>query len=135
MGGARAHAVAGLLKATRERDRQFRDMFRVSIHGTDDRLTLKLEGRLSGPWVAEAATGWQRALVECGRRPIEVDLCDAWGVDEQGEALLERMHRAGAELIVRGCEMRELVREIRDGARERDLEAGASRSTARRRTT
>jgi hypothetical protein len=87
-------------------------MLRITTQHTPDRLVLKLEGRLSAPWVREADACWRAARANGEARAIEIDMRDVWGVDEEGRELLARMHQAGAGFIVCGCAMRELVREI-----------------------
>jgi anti-anti-sigma regulatory factor len=87
-------------------------MFRISTEPTDDGLRLKLEGRLIGPWVAEADSSWREIRATPGEPSIVVDLCGLSAVDDAGRGLLVRMHRAGVRFAVRGCVMRELIREI-----------------------
>jgi ABC-type transporter Mla MlaB component len=87
-------------------------MFRVTTHRASDQLILKFEGRLTGAWVGEADACWRDAIAAQAGLPIVVDLCDVSVVDPSGRALLVQMYRGGAEFSVRGCVMRELVREI-----------------------
>ncbi len=86
-------------------------MLRITLQRGPGRLVLKLEGRLSGAWVAEVETCWHAAS-QGGRAPILLDLTDVSLVDAAGQGLLERMHRAGVQFMTRGCLMPELVREI-----------------------
>lgn len=87
-------------------------MLRITLQDTSGRLVVKLEGRLSLPWVREADAHWRAVTTAHAERSVEVDLRDVWGVDDAGRELLRRMHAAGAVLTVRGCAMRELVREV-----------------------
>jgi ABC-type transporter Mla MlaB component len=87
-------------------------MFRITEQRMSGRLVLKLEGRLSGPWVDEVDACWRAAAATCDGDSIWVDLSDVCSVDLAGQAQLTRMHRAGARFLTRGCVMRELVREI-----------------------
>jgi hypothetical protein len=86
-------------------------MLRITTDDTPDGLLVKFEGRLVGAWAREADEAW-RAGPSASGRPITVDICDVSAVDERGRDLLIRMHRAGAVFAVRGCELRELVREV-----------------------
>ena len=86
-------------------------MLRITVHRSPRRIVLKLEGRLSGAWVAEVDRCWRAAGQACGG-PVEIDLGDVSLVDAAGEVLLARMHRAGVRFVTRGCVMPELVREI-----------------------
>jgi anti-anti-sigma regulatory factor len=87
-------------------------MFRVTTQNGSDQLVLKFEGRLTGDWVAAADACWREAIASLGHRPVVVDLRDVTVVDVAGRELMSRMYRAGARFRVRGCEMRELEREI-----------------------
>jgi hypothetical protein len=90
-------------------------MLRISHESTADTTVLRLEGRLSGPWVAEARTGWKAAAAAPDRRPLVVDLRDVLTVDAGCRALLAEMQRGGATFRVCGCAMRELIDEVSRG--------------------
>jgi anti-anti-sigma regulatory factor len=92
-------------------------MFRIGAHDSPDGLVLKLEGRLAGAWVVEADACWRDASATHNGRSVVVDLSAVSTVDDAGRELLLRMHNAGARFVVRGCVMRELVREISEAAR------------------
>lgn len=85
-------------------------MLRISTLNLDDRVVLKLEGRLAGPWVQELESSWR--VARATSRTVWIELCDVLHVDERGKALLARLHREGARLVARDCEMRALVDEI-----------------------
>ncbi len=70
-------------------------MLRITV--LDESQTLKLEGRLAGPWVAELEKCWQR-MTGAHRRPLTVDLEGVTFIDEAGKGLLERMAEQGAVL-------------------------------------
>ncbi|HSL20216.1 MAG TPA: STAS domain-containing protein [Vicinamibacterales bacterium] len=87
-------------------------MLRITEQRTPDRVVLKLEGRVSGDWVREVDACWRAAVEANSNASILVDLTEVDRVDLAGQGLLARMHRAGARFVTRGCQMRELVREI-----------------------
>ncbi len=70
-------------------------MLRITI--LDELETLKLEGRLAGPWVAELEKAWQR-MAGAHRKPVTVDLDGVSFIDAAGKNLLERMAEQGARL-------------------------------------
>ena len=84
-------------------------MLRITTRHEAGTLVLKLEGRLSGPWVAELAECW-RGFRAARESAIRVELADVPFVDAAGKALLSRMHRAGVAIDARGC----LTKDIRD---------------------
>jgi anti-anti-sigma regulatory factor len=87
-------------------------MFRITEHRGVDRVVLKLEGRLSAPWVKELDTCWREATKALDGRPMWVDLNDVCFVDDAGRQLLALMYRAHVRFVARGCLMPEVVREI-----------------------
>jgi hypothetical protein len=87
-------------------------MLRITELHADGGLVLKLEGQVSGAWVRELDACWRLAEETLVRQRISVDLSDVWLVDGEGQEQLARMHRAGVRFRARGCEMRELIREI-----------------------
>lgn len=87
-------------------------MLRITEQCTPGRVVLKLEGRISGDWIAEVDASWHAAAKACQQASIWVDLTDVCLVDPAGEALLARMHRAGVRFVTRGPLVGELIREI-----------------------
>jgi hypothetical protein len=87
-------------------------MLRVTRQDTPESIQLTLEGRLVGAWVDEANGAWQGVLDASLPVPVIVNLHDVSAVDSSGRALLLRMHQHGVVFDVRGCVMRELMREI-----------------------
>jgi anti-anti-sigma regulatory factor len=90
-------------------------MLRITVHDNLESLTFQLEGRLAGPWVRELDACWQRTLA--GRRwpVVRVDLADVTFIDDEGKALLEAMHRQGAEFVAADCLTKAVVAEITKG--------------------
>jgi hypothetical protein len=67
---------------------------------TGDKVVLKLEGRLVGPWVDELRnTVWR---TDWWRRPLEIEVADLTFADEEGENALSWLHRVGARFRGRG---------------------------------
>jgi hypothetical protein len=91
-------------------------MFRLTLHGTDDVLVMKLEGCLAGPWVRETYECWQQAVTSLNGRPIHVDMRDVCHVDAEGRKLMTLMHLDGVRFLTSGCVMPEVVREISEAA-------------------
>ncbi len=87
-------------------------MLRVTVHDASDAVTFQLEGRLVGPWAAEAQACWQRTLSGAGKPVLRVDLSDVTLIDEAGMAFLTAAHARGAELVASGCLMTALVAEL-----------------------
>ncbi|MFZ0961876.1 MAG: hypothetical protein WAO35_13315 [Terriglobia bacterium] len=87
-------------------------MLRITIVKNTTATTLRVEGRLTGPWVDELERAWRAATADAADRHVSVDLTDVTFVGEEGKKLLEAMYGEGAKLIASGCANRRLVAEI-----------------------
>ena len=87
-------------------------MLRIDIEEQCRAVTIKLEGRLSGPWVAELDRCWRYTLACQTNRTLVVSLESVTFVDQAGEQLLWAMHRGGANLTGKGMWSRHLVEQI-----------------------
>jgi hypothetical protein len=82
----------------------------VVVESEDGSVTLRLAGRLIGPWVAELGQASDRALARGGR--VVLDLAQVSFIDRQGIALVGSLRERGAGL--RDCSpfVREQLREV-----------------------
>ncbi len=67
--------------------------------GHDSVETLKLEGKLQGPWVREAQDAHAQSAAQVSRTCL--DLTGLTFADEEGAALLRELIRSGAQVV--GC--------------------------------
>ena len=74
-------------------------MLKITLHDSAGEFRLKLEGRLSGPWVNELEQCWKTASSTTRDRKTVVDLGEVDFVDPAGEELLARLHSEGARLV------------------------------------
>jgi hypothetical protein len=95
-------------------------MLKVTTLNQNQTLTLKLEGKLAGPWVQEVSRVWFDAAPS-PRKGCVVDLRSVTFVDRLGQALLAKMSRQGAEFIAEDCLTRNIVEEIRNSKPESEL--------------
>jgi outer membrane protein len=79
-----------------------------------ERIVIKVEGRLAGPWVAELEQSWNQAAAVHGPKAVEVELAGVSFVDEPGKQLLRKMSHAGTKLSAAGCLARAIVEEAED---------------------
>ena len=68
-------------------------MLRISIHKLADTVTIKLEGRISGPWTTELGRVWQEFAPSLGSRKLSVDLSGLAFVDAGGAEILREIHQ------------------------------------------
>ena len=87
-------------------------MLRITTEAAPFERTLRLEGRLAGPWVDELSRTWEelRAVRDAGS--IRIDLDGVTFVSSSGKSLLRRIHRQGTRLVAGGCMARAIVEEI-----------------------
>lgn len=86
-------------------------MLRITLTKNPNATTLRVEGRLTGPWVDELERTWRDAADPNNGR-VSVDLTDVTFVDEEGKHLLELMYEQGVKLKASGCATRRMVEEI-----------------------
>ena len=90
-------------------------MLRITTDKNTQCLTLRLEGRLEGPWVAVLGQSFTGALHKRRGRRLRIDLNGVTFVDPEGKAALAQMYTQGAELLGEDLETKALVAEIRSG--------------------
>jgi hypothetical protein len=87
-------------------------MLRITTEDNPQVLTLRLEGRLEGPWVEVLTKCWRCAMAGAASRRRCVDLNEVTFIDGEGRARLAEMHAEGAELLAEDLETRAIVAEI-----------------------
>ena len=92
-------------------------MLRITAHDNPRVLTLRLEGRLEGPWAAELEKCWKRTLASLCKPKLRVDLTGVTFIDSAGRERLAAMHRKGAEFIASDCLTKAVVEEIANESR------------------
>lgn len=80
------------------------------------RLSLEVEGRLTGPWVRELERCWEAERSKFPAKAILVRLCAVTFIDDEGKELLTKIVDAGAGLEGSGCMVRAIIARI-TGAR------------------
>lgn len=89
-------------------------MLRITVEPELDRIRLKLEGDLAGPWVGEVEESWLAICAMRADRQLYLDLTGVQHVDRAGRYLLGLLRCSGAYLVASGVQMTELVRTIED---------------------
>ena len=95
-------------------------MLRITAHDNPRVLTLRLEGRLEGPWASELEKCWRSNLASLCKPKLRVDLTGVTFIDSAGKARLAAMHRKGAEFIASDCLTKAIVEEITKESRSRE---------------
>ncbi len=84
-------------------------MLRITIIDEPSEQRWVLQGRISGPWVAQLRSNWKRNAAANGQVKRVVDLNGVTLVDLDGEKVLCAMMKDGAEFIATGVYMKHLV--------------------------
>jgi anti-anti-sigma regulatory factor len=87
-------------------------MLRITTDDNAQVLTLRLEGRLEGPWVEVLTRCWRGALVASDSRRLRVDLNGVTFIDREGKARLAEMYAQGTEFIADDLMTKAIVAEI-----------------------
>jgi anti-anti-sigma factor len=86
-------------------------MLKVTTTNQNQTVTLKLEGKLAGPWVQEVTRVWDDTA-QTPQGGYVIDLRSVTFIDSPGRALLATMSRRGAQLIATDCLTKNIVDEI-----------------------
>jgi ABC-type transporter Mla MlaB component len=94
-------------------------VLRIDSVNENELTTLKVEGKLVGPWVNELERCWQRVVADRPSQLVRINLSAVGFIDSEGKQLLCRMRREGAVLVPTGCFMKSIVDEIeREASKE-----------------
>ncbi len=77
-------------------------MLRITINDEHEEQRWTLQGRLSGPWVSQLKSSWEKSHASNGIRKCVVDVSSVTFVDLEGERVLATMVKDGAEFIATG---------------------------------
>jgi hypothetical protein len=90
-----------------------RHTLRVTVHENDKTIEITLEGRVTGPWVAELGRVWVETAPQLGERPLSIDLRNVIYADAAGTQLLREIYsQTHARLIASSPWAQYLAQEI-----------------------
>jgi hypothetical protein len=120
------HGLTGLVRADPHAvesypDREGTCLLKITLQQSRRSKTLKLEGKLVGPWVEELERTWRGLIASRHAKYLQVDLCGLTFLDDRGKELLAKMFDRGADLVADAPLTRHIVEEIRrdGGGRKR----------------
>jgi outer membrane protein TolC len=87
-------------------------MLRITTTDIAEKVTIKLEGKLSGPWVEEFERCWHMSADIYKKKGLVVDLSGVTFVDPAGKKLLCSISSEGAQLVGSGLMPKSLIDEI-----------------------
>ena len=75
-------------------------MLRITVQEGPRAVTIKLEGRVVGPWVGEFDRTWRSLQPSWGSKKFNLDLRDVSFVDSEGQHLMHEIYeRTGAAFL------------------------------------
>lgn len=75
-------------------------MLKISIKDDSAIATLKIEGKLVGPWALELGRTWHDLWASANQMPLRVDICGVTFADQKGTHILQEIVReTGAEIL------------------------------------
>jgi len=87
-------------------------VLRITLQKSKQEMTIRLEGRIAGPWVDELRGTWLSLAPSLGHKQLRVDLCEVVFVDPKGKQLLTDIRRSGALFLADTAMTKALVEEI-----------------------
>lgn len=93
-------------------------MLRITVQQSRQKVTIKLEGRMVGPWVEELRRTWISLAPSVGSKVLRIDLCEVTFVDRPGKQLLREICIAGARFRADTAMTKYLVGEIEQSCYE-----------------
>jgi anti-anti-sigma regulatory factor len=93
---------------------------RITVEEQPEGTTLKLAGRVAGPWLREISEVWQKLLPSLRMRALVVDLRDVTFADAEGTRLLRTIYReSGGRFLANTPMTKHLAEEAMDELDER----------------
>jgi hypothetical protein len=69
-------------------------MLKITLEEKPTVVTIRLEGRIAGPWVAELQKVWHSVRPSLDSKTLEIDLRDVVFIDADGRRLVNEIHKA-----------------------------------------
>ena len=87
-------------------------MFRISIVDTPAQRRLVVEGKLTGPWVAELRTTCSNAMHDLQGRKVVIDLSSLTVISPEGEDAIVDLMKEGARFSCAGVLTRHVLKRL-----------------------
>ncbi len=90
-------------------------LLRITVQEKTKEVTIKLEGRIAGPWVDELRRTWLSLAPSLESKHVCLDICEVTFVDAPGKRLLAEIRESGAGFLADTPVTKSLVEEIEQG--------------------
>lgn len=68
-------------------------MLRITVAESESAETMKLEGKIAGPWVEELSRAWHELKPSLGQKQLKLDMRSVAFVDGKGRQLLREIYQ------------------------------------------
>ena len=86
-------------------------MLKIQIRELAGRVVLDIDGRLTGDFVPEVRSAWNRVVAIRPGSKVNVDLKNVTCIDREGRALLRSMHGQGVKFLRAGLATEDILDE------------------------
>ena len=90
-------------------------MLRIIVERNSNSATMKLAGKLAGPWLEELDRTWADVCGDAAAEDVLLDLSEVTFVGPEGRQRLESMYKQGARFKTSGCLGKSIVEQITTG--------------------
>jgi hypothetical protein len=98
-------------------------LLRISVQDGSDGMTLKVEGKLIGPWISELTREWDSLMPFPRGKKLSLDLRGMTYVDRSGVEALRRIYGCTrAEILADTPMTQDFARKIRSTAARKKIE-------------
>ncbi|MBC7928176.1 MAG: hypothetical protein H7039_21230, partial [Bryobacteraceae bacterium] len=87
-------------------------MLKVTVHDSASSMRLRIEGKLTAPWVGELENCWRTAQSAAAGKPLLLDLSDVDYADMAGKYLLAWMYSTGVHFVGASLAIEDMLEEI-----------------------
>jgi hypothetical protein len=98
-------------------------MLKITVLEKPKAVTIKLDGRLGGPWATELDRTWQDLASSCASRKVSIDLRDMTYADSEGKRLLREIHQMSGATFVTNSPLSRYFAAQATGAESKESEA------------
>ena len=99
-------------------------MLRITVNQQPEAATLRLEGRVVGPWVDELERAWRSLAASLGSKKLFFDLCGVTYMDTAGQRILADIHKGSSAKFLADTPMTKYFAAQAQCTKKKDTEEG-----------
>ncbi len=99
-------------------------MLKITVHNSNKTQTIQLEGKITGPWVAEFDRTWHSLAPALGSKKLQLDLRSVDFIDAKGTRLLHDIYRETRACFLTDSPLTQYFADVAMGKSQKDGEQG-----------